>query len=132
MTRHDWHQCTCTNMVRDKRFWQIGDPEPIQSGHYEGQRVISYEASLGTHRDNLVAIHELPLLGVPHNDLVIDNLVRCFGGTVSLDVGRTCNQLAKDRSDTSCDEVRVRQMPQPDCAIKTLSHDKGFAVAGVG
>ncbi len=131
MTRHDRHQCTRTNMVRDKRFWQIGDPHSIQSGRYEGHCVISYEASLGTHRDNLVAIHELPLLGVPHNDLVIHNLVRCLGGTVSLDVGRTRNQLAKDRPDTSCDEVRVRKMPQPNCAIKTLS-DEIYEAISIG
>lgn len=98
-------------MIRDERFWQIGDPDPIQSGRYERYSVISLEASLGTHRDNLVAIHELPRLGVPHNDLVIYNLVRCSGSALSLDVGRTRDELAVDWSDTSCDKGRVLQMP---------------------
>gem|GEM_PF-2301858 len=98
-------------MIRDQRLWQVRDPDSVQSGRYERHCVISYEASLGPHRDDFVAIHELPLLRVPHYDLMLHNLIRCLGGTVSLDIGRTCNQLAKDRSDTSCDEVRVRQMP---------------------
>ena len=95
MTRHDWHQRTRTNMVCDKRFWQVPDPDSVHGGRYEGYSAISYEASLGTHRNNLVAVHELPPLGVPHDDLMIYDLVRCFGGAVSLDVFRTCNQLAK-------------------------------------
>lgn len=123
MTRHDWHQRTRTNMIRDQRLWQKGDPYSIYSRRYERHCIISYETSLRSHRYDLIAIHELPLLRVPHYDLMLHNLVRCLGRTVSFDIGRTCNQFAKDRSDTSCNKVRVRQIPQPDSTIKTFPHE---------
>lgn len=112
---------------------EVSDPETRYCGCNQSGAVVGLEASLRANREDLVAIHELPGFGALHEGLMGDELLRRFRRPMRFDIVRTRDELPINRSDTSCDQVGVLKIADPDRAIITLCDDidETVAVAGV-
>src|SRR4029077_9714326 len=80
-------------------------------------------------RNCLVTIDKLPGFGSLHERLMGEEFVRRLGSPVLPDIVRACDELAMDRSDATCDQVRVVEIADAYRTIETLPNDIDEAIA---
>lgn len=87
---------------------QVADSYARYRGGDESSAVICLEATLRSHRYDLVPIHQLPGLRALHQRFMVKKLVQRSRRPVRIDVGRTCDQAPIHRPNTSSDQVGAR------------------------
>jgi hypothetical protein len=110
----------------------IRKPRDAESGHRssgESGAVVRFESPLRMNGNSPVAINKLPGFRSLHERLMGKEFVRCLRRPVLPDIVRTCDEFSGDRSDTTCDLVRVVEITDAYRTIETFPNDVHEAIA---
>src|ERR1700687_1752445 len=77
----------------------------------------------------LVALEKLPGFRSLHERLMGKEFVRRLGSPVLPDIVRACDELSMDRSDATCDQVRVAEIADAYRTIETFPDDVPESIA---
>src|ERR1700731_2881182 len=93
-------------MALDEMIRKPSDAEPRHRSSGECGTVVRFEPPLRMNGNYLVAINKLPGFRSLHERLMGKELVRRLGSPVVPDIVRACDELSRNRPDTTCDQVR--------------------------
>lgn len=133
MTRHDRNKRAGGHIFMGEAIRKPSNTEPCCCCGGESRAIVGLETPMRLNRDDLVAICELPGFRSLHEGLMVDEFLRCLGGTMRFDIVRARHQLSIDRPDASCDQVGVLEIANPDSTIETLCYeiDEAITVGGM-
>src|SRR3984957_20214038 len=129
IARHDLNKGTRIQITLDEMIRKPGNAEPRRSSSGKCGTVVRFEAPLRMNGNCLVAINKLPGFRPLHERLMGKEFVRRLGGPMLPDIARAGDKLSSDRSDTTCDQVRVVEIADAYRTIKTLPNDVHEAIA---
>ena len=123
IARHNLNKGAGIQIAFDEMIRKPSDAEPRHRGSRECATVVRFEPPLRMNGNCLVAINKLPGFRSLHERLMVEELVRRLGSPVLPDIVRACDELSSDRSDTTCDQVRVVEIADAYRTIETLPND---------
>src|SRR5579871_868177 len=123
ITRHQRNEGPRLQIVLNEVIRKPSDAEPRHRGSGECGTVVSFEPPVRMNGNCLVAINKLPGFRSLHERLMGKQLVRCLGSPVLPDIVRACDELSSNRSDTTCDQVRVGEIADTYRTVETLPDD---------
>ncbi len=133
MAGHDRDKRARRYVFIDKVIGKRCNTQPGYRGNGKSYSAVSLEAPLRTNGDDFVAIHESPGFRSLHEGLMCGQILRRFREPMRLYIVRARDELPIERSDASCDQVRVLKRASPDCTIEPLGDeiDEAVTVGGV-
>jgi hypothetical protein len=87
----------------------------------KGHTVVRFESTSRMQGDRLVSVNEVPRLDALHETLMGEDLVRRFGSAMLPDICGAGDDLSIDRPDPPCDQVRVGEVANANCAVETFT-----------
>lgn len=110
MAWHHLDERTRGDMFIRKAVRESCYPEPFQRGRKERYAVVGLEASLWPNVEDLVSIGDLPDFGSLQKSLMVEKLRRRLRRTIGCNVLRAGDKFSIQWSDTSGDEIGIRQI----------------------
>src|SRR5712672_2551444 len=129
IARHHLDKAAGIQIALDEMIRKPSDAEPRYRSSGESGTVVRFEPPLRMNGDCLVAIDKLPGFGALHERLMGEEFVRRLGSPVLPDIVRACDELSMNRSDATCDQVRVVEIADAYRTIDTLPNDVHEAIA---
>ena len=129
IARHHGNKAAGIEIALDEMIREPSDAEPRYRGRGESGAVVRFEPPLRMNGNCLVAIDKLPGFRSLHEGLMRKEFIRRLGSPVLPDVSRARDELSMDRSDATCDQVRVVEIADAYRTIETLPNDVHEAIA---
>src|ERR1700721_1247127 len=123
IAQHNLNEGTRIQITLDEMIRKPGDAEPRHCSSGKCGTVVRFEAPLRMNGNCLVAINKLPGFRSLHERLMGKEFGRRLGSPMLPDIVRAGDKLSGDRSDTTCDQVRVVEIADAYRTIATLPND---------
>src|ERR1700676_411349 len=132
IARHHLDKAAGIQTALDEGIRKPGDAESRYRSSGQSSAVVRFEPPLRMNGNCLVAVEKLPGFRSLHEHLMGKEVVRRLGSPVLPDIVRACDQPSSDRSDATCDQVRVVEIADAYRTIETLPNDIDEAITVAG
>ena len=120
---HQRYQSAGRELFLGQKIRQRGDAEPGDGCRRKSHPVVGFESTVRVHGNRLISFNEVPGLCALRETFMRQQLVRRFGSPMLPDIFGAGDELAVDRRDPPCDQVRVAEVSDANCAVKTFADD---------
>jgi hypothetical protein len=120
---HQRYQSAGRELFLGQKIRQRGDAEPGDGCRRKSHPVVGFESTVRVHANRLISFNEVPGLCALRETFMRQQLVRRFGSPMLPDIFGAGDELAVNRRDPPCDQVRVAEVSDANCAVKTFADD---------